>query len=312
MKRAFTLIELLVVIAIIAILAAILFPVFAQAKESAKDTVTISNLKQLGTGMFLYMADSDDTLPNSGWYNTTPTTNPVSSPGSSEIRGTHIVTTWQNDIYPYVKNIDLYWHPKADRVNNPANRFAWSQQYGVPSMAGCWLPSLANWTWQHPTLTGGFTVRVEGNFGCNTTPGTVVAGWVFRTKSRIQSAIENISDNVMIAESGFFDMGWAWMASTSSTFNVPTSYFGNYFNTANTIYPNARVLRGPTARKRNQNNVTGVFLPGATNFSYPIGQTSYVAMDGSAKSVDYRGRILESFVTSGGIRAMKRFWPYAP
>ena len=63
MKRAFTLIELLVVIAIIAILAAILFPVFAQAKESAKAIAALSNTKQMGTGVNIYLADSDDTFP---------------------------------------------------------------------------------------------------------------------------------------------------------------------------------------------------------------------------------------------------------
>jgi prepilin-type N-terminal cleavage/methylation domain-containing protein len=59
-RRAFTLIELLVVIAIIAILAALLFPVFAQAKESAKQIACLSNMKQLGTGLLLYMGDFDD------------------------------------------------------------------------------------------------------------------------------------------------------------------------------------------------------------------------------------------------------------
>ena len=63
MKRGFTLIELLVVITIIAILAAILFPVFARAKAAAKQTVCISNLKQIGTAMTLYMGDNDDIFP---------------------------------------------------------------------------------------------------------------------------------------------------------------------------------------------------------------------------------------------------------
>jgi prepilin-type N-terminal cleavage/methylation domain-containing protein len=64
-RKAFTLIELLVVIAIIAILAAILFPVFAQAKEAAKKTSAISNAKQLGTAMILYAGDHDDYFPMS-------------------------------------------------------------------------------------------------------------------------------------------------------------------------------------------------------------------------------------------------------
>jgi prepilin-type N-terminal cleavage/methylation domain-containing protein len=68
-KRAFTLLELLVVIAIIAILAAILFPVFAQAKEAAKKTTCASNLKQMGIAMFLYQSDHDDAYPNTSESN---------------------------------------------------------------------------------------------------------------------------------------------------------------------------------------------------------------------------------------------------
>lgn len=65
-RRGFTLIELLVVIAVIAILAAILFPVFAQAKRAAKKTGCLSHLKQIGTAMTIYQADYDDGYPNTG------------------------------------------------------------------------------------------------------------------------------------------------------------------------------------------------------------------------------------------------------
>src|SRR5919205_3767504 len=61
-RTAFTLIELLVVIAIIAILAAILFPVFAQARAKARQTSCLSNMKQIGTGLYMYVQDYDETL----------------------------------------------------------------------------------------------------------------------------------------------------------------------------------------------------------------------------------------------------------
>src|SRR5438552_549627 len=64
-RSGFTLIELLVVIAIIAILAAILFPVFAQAREKARTAMCLSNLKQIGLGMMMYAQDYDEQLCNS-------------------------------------------------------------------------------------------------------------------------------------------------------------------------------------------------------------------------------------------------------
>ena len=64
LRRAFTLVELLTVIAIIAVLAAILFPVFARAKASAKQTTCLSNLRQIGSATALYMSDSDGIFPN--------------------------------------------------------------------------------------------------------------------------------------------------------------------------------------------------------------------------------------------------------
>src|SRR5450631_3421527 len=70
-RKAFTLIELLVVIAIIAILAAILFPVFAQARESARRTACLSNTKQIGLAMLMYLNDYDETTPSAFYFKDT-------------------------------------------------------------------------------------------------------------------------------------------------------------------------------------------------------------------------------------------------
>ncbi|MES2463086.1 MAG: DUF1559 domain-containing protein [Armatimonadota bacterium] len=86
-RRAFTLIELLVVIAIIAILAAILFPVFAQAREKARQISCVSNMKQMGSAAMMYTQDYDETYPMQVYNN----------PGNKNI-------TWREAIMPYVKN----------------------------------------------------------------------------------------------------------------------------------------------------------------------------------------------------------------
>ncbi len=87
-KHGFTLIELLVVIAIIALLAAILFPVFAKAREKARQTTCLSNMKQLGLGFFQYSSDYDEMMPSTS-----------SHPG------------WAGEIYSYVNNVNIYSCP---------------------------------------------------------------------------------------------------------------------------------------------------------------------------------------------------------
>jgi prepilin-type N-terminal cleavage/methylation domain-containing protein len=112
-RLAFTLIELLVVIAIIAILAAILFPVFAAAKESAKLTVAISNMKQIGTAQHMYLGDNDDVF--------------------FRIRHDDSRRTWKHALHPYIKSVDLFKDPA-----NPAAQLP--DQHADPAYMGANIP----------------------------------------------------------------------------------------------------------------------------------------------------------------------------
>jgi prepilin-type N-terminal cleavage/methylation domain-containing protein/prepilin-type processing-associated H-X9-DG protein len=105
-SHGFTLIELLVVIAIIAILAALLFPVFAQAREQARQTVCISNSRQIGMQVRMYVQDFDETMPIYYAYNSLP---PAGQPGHKGV---------ELEILPYGKNKDLFKCP--DDFGGPA------------------------------------------------------------------------------------------------------------------------------------------------------------------------------------------------
>ena len=111
MKRhGFTLIELLVVIAIIAILAAILFPVFAKARAKAQQTTCLSNVKQLDLGCLMYASDNDDMV----------------APAWDTTGG--MCSQWASVIYPYVKNLQIYGCPASNDVP------VWTTAYGYPGM----------------------------------------------------------------------------------------------------------------------------------------------------------------------------------
>jgi len=102
-RSGFTLIELLVVIAIIAILAAILFPVFAQAREKARQTSCLSNEKQIALGIMMYVQDYDEVFP---LLQRTPTAEEIASQGSlSTASGANLqAIAWQALVNPYIKN----------------------------------------------------------------------------------------------------------------------------------------------------------------------------------------------------------------
>ena len=147
--RGFTLIELLVVIAIIAILAAILFPVFAQARESARMSSCLSNMKQLGLALRMYAQDYDETYSN---------VRLTDGPGGRLDTG----IVWMNVVQPYIKNKGIFGCPanpykdsppgnKVTMVDN-GNAEGWFVEpdgrmpvsYGMNTTVTNWLP--ANWT----------------------------------------------------------------------------------------------------------------------------------------------------------------------
>ena len=151
-SSGFTLIELLVVIAIIAILAAILFPVFAQAREKARQTACLSNFKQIGAALMMYAQDYDETLPthsigSGDWivafYNE-PTSYAATVPRIS----------WMYAIQPYLKNTMVYQCPDAIENTGAAAPTVLSRAsyYGngvVFGRAIAVIPNPASIIWSH-------------------------------------------------------------------------------------------------------------------------------------------------------------------
>ncbi len=125
-ENGFTLIELLVVIAIIAILAAILFPVFAKAREKARQIACLSNEKQIGTGLLQYNQDFDETFPMR--YTDT-------DPADGHQR------SWKDEIYPYIKSYAVFKcpsNPAAQQLDSAAN----AKPAGFATSYAFWLPDI--------------------------------------------------------------------------------------------------------------------------------------------------------------------------
>lgn len=199
MKRAFTLIELLVVIAIIAILAAILFPVFAQAKVAAKKTAALSNQKQITMGIFLYTGDYDDYYPrnddcilnsslnaalNGAPNGTDPQTGCQTSAGTFKWRMNHF--SWQKWIQPYVKNVEMFWHPAKSRFDSAT-----------------FIAGTKYWS-TFGQINGSFALNVSVTGALNTGDIPMATQRVFRDSwtSGTQTALNSPGETMLLMETG--------------------------------------------------------------------------------------------------------------
>jgi prepilin-type N-terminal cleavage/methylation domain-containing protein len=168
-RRGFTLIELLVVIAIIAILAAILFPVFARAREAARRTACVSNMKQVTSAFMLYTQDYDEVLP----YHWTPA---PTSGGDIANYATSTLPVWINSLMPYVKHKGVWGcpsaseHPAAPPVGGSDSNYYYNGQASGKPLAAIQRPaeSVLYAEWAYRTRNTG--MRPAPAHLCGVTP----------------------------------------------------------------------------------------------------------------------------------------------
>jgi len=139
-RSGFTLIELLVVIAIIAILAAILFPVFAKARAAARKITGTSNLKQIGTATMMYLQDYDEHFPYYNWGLMSCSevgTGGASISGDIEAFRGNSAGAWYNSLQPYVKNLQLF--------QDPSDKKQWQPGYCINFPQSNFVPGTQSW-----------------------------------------------------------------------------------------------------------------------------------------------------------------------
>ncbi len=170
-RSGFTLIELLVVIAIIAILAAILFPVFAQAREKARAISCLSNMKQIGTGLAMYVQDYDERYPIADYFD----------PGQHE---------WPDVVYPYIKN-------GARGTNGVGETVSWGQGgiFSCPSFPGGPGSESGNY---------GINTSISSD-------GTAPWNQTYNVPTAALAALQTPADTILVAEKGKNDVGWGYI-----------------------------------------------------------------------------------------------------
>lgn len=221
-RKGFTLIELLVVLAIIAVLAAILFPVFARARENARRATCMSNLKQIGLGMMMYVQDNDERYP--GYYYA-GTTAPGPDNGGEWASGTY--WWWQNMIYPYIRSVTIFICPSSSAAGTA---------YKAPNGVG-----------------GPYTL----NYGINV--GTTAVPFISTGAGPSMTKVVDAANTYLVMDSSFYTAGPAYASGPPTSTNyfipgtcalfpsttIPTTSFdcwnGRHFSGVNVLFADGHV-----------------------------------------------------------------------
>ncbi len=203
-RRGFTLIELLVVIAIIAILAAMLFPVFAHAREKARQTSCLSNLRQLASGMIIYSEDNDGMFPPA-----------VGRPSRQD--NNYYQMSWMALMQPYVKNLGVFicpssGHRSQDYLNHPKDADL-LQNYGyAPTNRAAGIEAAR-------AVAGPYGEALwEGIGGFY---GVATGGYLQNAPSYTQAQIARPTDTVLLCDQQAFDWGVATLKPGNLWFPQP-------------------------------------------------------------------------------------------
>lgn len=270
---AFTLIELLVVIAIIAILAAILFPVFAQARAQARKISCLSNQKELGLGCLMYSQDYDEALIM-GWNGTQPAEH---RDDGSQYRPW---TAWTLNVQPYIKNLDILLCP-----DNPWNSFI--QAVNPTARKEIYSPY-------------GYNYGYLGDFQ-GADPGLAWAGTYYLWKPISQAGINRPASTVMITDGMGPD--WADATKNGSVWTQPIGpvveppdatlsdhvFFGNGWGnqtdyTSNYDYPG---YGGVSFRHSGSGFVPNVLPTGGANVCFCDGHAKFYRAGGLAAGTNF-------------------------